>query len=55
MADNSQKYIDLMDSYKRVRKEPGRREEANGIREQALELLRSGTVSAEAEEAVRYL
>jgi hypothetical protein len=52
---NSQKYIDLMDEYKRMRKIPGKREESISIREEALSLLRSGTVSPQAEEAVRYM
>ena len=51
--DNSQKYIDLMDSYKIERRE--NREGSKRILKEALELLESGTVSANAEEAARYL
>jgi hypothetical protein len=51
--DNSQKYIDLMDAYKMKRRE--NREAANKIREEAMALLATGTVSADAEEAVRYM
>jgi hypothetical protein len=51
--DHSQKYIDLMSEYKQERKKD--REGSRVILKQALELLKSGKVSPQAEEAARYL
>lgn len=55
MEDNSQKFLDMISEYKQMRRDPERRAESIKLREQAYALLETGTVSAQAEEASRYI
>ena len=50
-----QKYILLMEDYRRRRNKEGKTPEVNAILEEAQKLLASGEVDAKSEEAARYI
>ena len=50
-----QKYILLIEEYRRRRNSEGKTEEVKGILKEAQELLASGKVDAKSEEAARYI
>ena len=50
-----QKYILLMEEYRRRRNAEGKTEEVNRIFREAMDLLASGEVDAKSEEAARYI
>ncbi|ATW62798.1 hypothetical protein SCBWM1_gp114 [Synechococcus phage S-CBWM1] len=56
LANNSsEEYVLLIEKYRRERNEKGLTPEVIAIREKAAALLRTGTVSPQAEEAARYI
>ena len=55
MMEFDQQYIDLMDLYKRLRLDPNKEPQAERAFSAAVNLVRAGKVSAEAQDASRYL